>query len=128
MWIDKAGLPGIAARFKDDWLVSGQAAKLFFASTLLTVPFTPIFLGMLTISKMSSVGKLMWNVVGIAGTVAVFFLWLGMWRFWVRLDGSNGITKRVWFLVLLLGFWYGACLYYYFVYLPQVLRKNRMLG
>jgi hypothetical protein len=37
---------------------------------------------------------------------------LGMW------------AKRMWFIVLLVGFWWGSCLYRYFVYLPQVFRST----
>ena len=58
----------------------------------------------------------------MAGTLALFFLWLGMWRYWARLDCSTRMTKRLWFGVLLFGFWYGSCLYYFLLYRPQVRR------
>jgi hypothetical protein len=36
---------GVLNRFKDDWLVTRQAAKLFFASTICVLALTPVFLG-----------------------------------------------------------------------------------
>jgi hypothetical protein len=69
--------------------------------------------------------KLFWNSLGAVGAVAIFFLWLGMLRFWIRVDPSNKWTKRLSLVVPVLGFWYGACLYYFAVYLAQMLRKER---
>jgi hypothetical protein len=39
--------------FKDEWLVTRQAAKLFLASTILVFALTPIFLGRVDTTKMS---------------------------------------------------------------------------
>jgi len=61
----------------------------------------------------------------VLGVPAAFFLCLGMWRYWVRLDDSNPWAKRAWFFLLLVGLWWASCLYYFLVYLPQVVRKQR---
>jgi hypothetical protein len=43
-----------------------------------------------------------------------------MWIYWVKVDRSGHARKRLWFVVMLAGAWYGSCLYFYFAYLPQV--------
>jgi hypothetical protein len=63
-------------------------------------------------------------VVGVMGPIASFFLWLGMWRHWMRLDTSKALTKRMWFVILLIGFEYGSVLYYFCVYRPQVIARH----
>lgn len=112
-------------RFKDDWLITGQAARLFLLSTVLVLALTPVFLGWVDTTKMSFWMRLPWGILGVVGPVAIFFLWFGMWRYWVRLDDSKVAAKRAWFLVLLLGFWWGSCLYYFFVYHPQATQRGR---
>jgi hypothetical protein len=110
-------------RFKDEWLVSKVAVKLFFVSTLFVLALTPAFLGRLDTSTMSFGMRLPWAIVGFVGPFALFFLWFGMWRYWLRLDESGLLVKRFWLVILLVGFWYGACLYYLFGYVPQVAKK-----
>jgi hypothetical protein len=39
--------------FKDEWLITRQAAKLFFLSTLLVLALTPVFLGKIDTNTMS---------------------------------------------------------------------------
>lgn len=39
---------------------------------------------------------------------------------WMRLDKSKALRKRIWFVILLIGFEYGSVLYYFCVYRPQV--------
>jgi len=110
-------------RFKDEWLITQQAAKLFLVSTFLVLALTPAFLGKIHTDKMPLWERLPWAILGVLGPVALFFLWLGMWRYWVRLDRSRPWTKRMWFILLLVGFWLGSCLYCFFVDLPQVYRR-----
>jgi hypothetical protein len=110
-------------RFKDEWLVSPQAAKLFFVCTLLVLGTTPLFFGKIDTTKMTFWARLPWGVLGTLGPFATFLLWFGMWRYWIRIDNSKGYVKRFWFVVLLFGLWWGSCLYCYCVYLPQVFRK-----
>jgi hypothetical protein len=72
----------------------------------------------------SVVGNLFWGTAGVFTAVSVFYLWGGMWKYWIRLDLSSRAARRTWFLVLLIGVWYGGVLYYSFVYIPAI-RKMR---
>jgi hypothetical protein len=113
-------------RFTEGWLVSRQAIRLFLVAAMFVLAVTPIFLGLVDPAKMSLPLRLLWTVVGMVGTISLFFLWLGMWRYWVRLDHSRVLVKRLWFVILLFGLWWGSCLYYFFAYRPQVTRRERM--
>jgi hypothetical protein len=112
--------------FKDDWLITRQAAKLFVIAAFLVLAVTPALLGRIDIKTMASSMRLAWNIVGALGSFALFFLWFGMWRFWVRVDNSRHWVKRVWFFVLLVGVWWGSCLYCFFIYLPQIHRPRKV--
>jgi hypothetical protein len=52
--------------FKDDWLITRQAAKLFTLSTLLVLALTPAFLGKVDTQRMSFLERLPWAILGIA--------------------------------------------------------------
>ena len=67
--------------------------------------------------------RIPWAILAMVGVISIFFLWFGMWGYWVKVDDSRKPVRRFWFLVLLVGFWFGAFLYYYGAYLPQVFRK-----
>ncbi len=110
----------------DDWLMSSGVAKLFFASTFLVFALFPVLQGWIDLTKMAFWMRISWTILGVLGTCALLFLWFGMWVYWVRLDDSKKSSKRLWFLVLLFGFWYGSCVYCYFIYLPQVIRRRRV--
>ena len=112
--------------FSDDWLITQRAAKLFLVSTLLVLAVTPILLGRINTQTMSFWARLPWGILGVLGSVALFFLWFGMWRYWARVDNSSRWVKRIWFLLLLVGFWWGSCLYCLFLYLPQVFRRAKV--
>ena len=112
--------------YKDEWLVGRQAARLFLVSALLVLAMTPVFLGKVNTAKMAFFERLPWGILGVLGPIALFFIWIGMWRYWVRIDPSGLWTKRMWFVLLLVGFWWGSCLYCFFVYLPQTYRRSRM--
>ncbi len=118
--------PMIWTWYKDEWLVTRKAATLFLCSTVVVLALTPAFLGKVDTNLMSTAARALWAVLGTLGPVCFFFLWFGMWRYWVRLDRSPAWTKRFWFLVLLFGFWWGSCVYCYLVYAPQVLRRTRI--
>lgn len=112
-------IPGsfIFKRISDDWLVSKLAAVLFSASSLLIIAVTLIWFGYVKIPATAVWGNVLLGILGVFGTLSVFFLWAGMWRYWMRIDASTRGSKRLWFCVLLLGFWYGAILYFFFKYL-----------
>ena len=124
MTLEKIGPMGLWNRFRDDWLITPQAAGLFFASTILVLALTPVFLGDVITANMPLWKRIPWSILGVVGPLALFFLWIGMWRYWARVDDSRAYAKRLWFLILLVGLWYGSCLYCYFVYLPQVMRTS----
>ncbi|MGB8476676.1 MAG: hypothetical protein WCE61_21550, partial [Candidatus Acidiferrum sp.] len=73
---------------------------------------------------MSAPTKFAWDALGAAGAVGLFYIWFGMWRYWVKLDTSRPRTKRLWFIILLVGFWWASVLYFLAVYLPQGARRN----
>lgn len=114
-----------SALLRDDLLVSRAAATLFFVSTILLLALTPVFLSRVDPRGMSFWMKLPWEILAVIAPIGLFFLFFGMWRYWLRIDNSSKWAKRVWFLVLLLGMWYGSALYYFFAYLPQVMRRLR---
>lgn len=115
----------LPARSLREWLVSRWASRFFFVSAICVVALIPVFGGVVDTTKMSFLQRLPGALLGVVGPVAIFCLWLGMWIYWVRLDDSSQWPKRVWFLVLLFGFWYGSVLYYFVVYLQQMTRRGR---
>jgi hypothetical protein len=109
---------------RDDWLISRRTNMLFLLSAMLVIALTPVFRGLDT-TKMTFWQRLPWGMWGILGPIGLFFLWFGMWQYWVRIDRSSAWSKRTWFFVLLIGFWWGSVLYYFFAYLPHMMRKTR---
>jgi hypothetical protein len=113
--------------FKDDWLITREAARLFAISTLLVLALTPVFLGEVHTNALSSWERLPWTILGILGPIALFFVWFGMWRYWTKIDRTSGSVKWMWFVILLIGFWWGGSIYCVFVYLPQVYGKGTIV-
>lgn len=109
--------------FGDEWLTTRRAAKLFFIASLFLAAVTVQMVGWIDPVHMPAWERILWVTLGMAGTAGGFLLWYGMRRYWLRLDDSRASAKRIWFPVVLFGLWWGSCLYYYCVYLPQVLRK-----
>jgi hypothetical protein len=109
----------------EEWLITRRADKLFLLSVILTLALTPIFpLNLIDFTRLSGWSRVPWNLLVIFGTPALFLLWFGMWRYWMLVDDSNRRVKRFWFFVLLLGFWYGSCLYCVTVYRSQIKRMR----
>jgi hypothetical protein len=123
MRFDEIGPFALLNRFRDDWIVSRQADTLFLVSVPFIVAVTPFFFGWVNITRATVWTQLGGAVVGVLGPISLFFLWFGMWRYWMRLDSSTARTKRLWFVILLIGFWYGSMLYYFCVYRPQVISR-----
>jgi len=110
--------------FKDDWLVTRRAVWLFgLSAVLLFVPTLAVERN-LRVEEMPLHVRLPLGLAILLGLLGLFFLWCGMWRFWIRIDRSPKWLKYLSFVILLVGFWYGACAYYFLFYLPQVLRKE----
>ena len=115
---------GIWNRFRDEWMQSRQAANLFMVGTAFVVALTVIWFSHLDIESMPFLFRLPLTLVAMFGVVSGFFVWIGMWRYWTRLDCSKKWAKRIWFAVLLLGAWWGACVYCLAVYVPQITRNE----
>lgn len=115
---------GLLNLFRDDWLITRQATKLFFVCTIFVLALTPVFLGKIDPSHMPFWARLSLSFFGVVGTIALFFVWIGMLKYWIRIDQSGKWSRRLSLAVLTLGLWWGACLYCWAVYLPQVLRKE----
>jgi hypothetical protein len=109
-------------RFRDDWIVTPIAARLFFGASILTIVIAPLLLGYVEPEGSKSI-NLFWGIMGAISPFGVLFIWLGMWRYWARVDNSKRWVRRFWFVILLAGFWYGSVPYYFFVYLPQYFRR-----
>jgi apolipoprotein N-acyltransferase len=110
--------------FSDDRLVSRQYIGLFSLSALLCLAVIALLPYSLEPLKMTLWLRVPLTLLGISAPVGFFFIWLGMWFYWVRFDSSRNPAKVLWFIVLLVGFCFGAALYFAFVYLPQVTRRN----
>lgn len=120
MWPDKIGPFGFYNWFKDDWLVSPRAVKAFLLAALLVLGTIPIFLGWIDPAKVPSWQRPLWGIEGVFGALSIFFLWISMWRYWIRLDNSSRSEKLISFMLLLVGMFYGSVIYYFFVYRSQI--------
>jgi hypothetical protein len=107
-------------RIDDEWLVSRSASAFFALSSLVIVGMTVVVFANVEPQALGPAGDTLLGTGGVFAAVGVFFLWGGMWRYWMRCDSSSLVARRVWFLALAVGLWYGAILYYVFVYLPHV--------
>jgi hypothetical protein len=107
-------------RISDDWLVSRAAVYMFAIAALISCAMTPFIFGLLKINDFGLLSRILWGSAGVLGSLSVFFLWSGMWRYWTRIDESSKAGRRFWFCILIVGVWYGAALYYGLVYVPQV--------
>ena len=103
-------------RIGDRWLVSRYASGMFAVAAILIVLVTAL----LTFNIAQDTGlwsDAFWAIAGVLSGLGAFFIWSGMWRFWSRFDQSSRFARRIWFFVLLIGFWYGAVLYFAIVYI-----------
>jgi len=104
-------------RYSNDWLVGKTACILFAVSCFFILVVTPILFGLVNVPNTTLWGNLLSGVLGVAGGLSIPFLWVGMWSYWLRVDRSTRKLKRLWFFVLLVGFWYGSILYFLLKYL-----------
>jgi hypothetical protein len=111
-------------RFDDEWMQTRRAVNLFLTGSAFVVALTVIWFSHLDIASMRFLFRLPLTLVAMLGVLSGFFVWFGMWRYWARLDYSTKWAKRLSFAVLLLGVWWGACVYCLAVYVPQVTRKE----
>jgi hypothetical protein len=111
----------------DKWLVS-RAAFASFACASVLVAFMTVALAFDFVRDTGTLTETAWGTAGVLAGVSVFFIWSGMWRYWTKLDRSSRFARRCWFVVLLLGLWYGAILYFIFVYIPYCVRASYAQG
>jgi hypothetical protein len=112
-------------RISDEWLVGKKASVLFAVSSVLIAGMTAALFSDVLTQDSGSLITLFWCVAGSLCAVGIFFLWGGMWRYWMLGEPSNRAARRIWFLFLVVGMWYGAVLYYALVYLSASARRNR---
>jgi len=110
-----------------DWLVWGGGPFALLLSTIAILGVTaylysfPIMhVDLQRLATESAFVRYTSGIIGAVGAIGGALLYVAMWFYWARIDESSGWKKRIWFLVLLLGLWYGSCLYYFAVYRPQV--------
>jgi hypothetical protein len=124
MSLDHIGPFGFYNWFKDDWLVSRRADKLFLVAVLFILGTIPIFLGRIDPARLGFWLRFTFGIEGILGPISIFFVWIGMWRYWIRLDNSSKFAKTASFFLLLFGMFYGSVIYYFLIYRPQVMTTS----
>src|SRR5579862_1443080 len=97
---------------EDDWLTTRLTNRLFLVSALCVLAFTVEYLLKIDPAKMPFWQGLPFGLTGIVEPFGIIFLWLGMWRYWIRLDESSPWAKRASFVLLLVGFFWGSLIYY----------------
>ncbi len=105
-------------RVSNAWLVSRTALILFAVASVLVVAIAPVLWGYVNFLETPGFGKPLLGGGGSRRRVEHVFHLGGMWAYWTRCDSSRRAVKRIWFVILLVGFWYGSVLYYLFKYLP----------
>lgn len=105
-------------RVSDKWLVSKVSSRLLAVSSALTVAVTLLLYSNFINQHSGAPWSVFYAILGVSGALSIFFLWGGMWRYWLLGEPSNRFARRIWFAILILGLWYGAVLYYLLVYLP----------
>jgi len=60
--------------------------------------------------------------IGALGAIGATLLWEGMWNYWKNFDQSPHVKKQLWFYGMIIGVIFGCCLYYFFVYRPNIKR------
>lgn len=110
--------------FWDD-LVSKRYKIVFSLSSVFTVAAFCIMRFVGDFSDRPLLIKLLLTSVVMLGVLGAVQIWFGMWSYWVRFDSSRDWTKRVWFVVLLIGVCFASILYFAAVYIPQVMAQTK---
>jgi len=63
-------------------------------------------------------------IVGTAGAASAFLLWIGMWSYWWQIDRRRNGMSVGRLLLLSLGNWVGATIYYFLVFRRISLRER----
>ena len=113
--------------FTKEWLVRGGGPCVLLLSAIVILVETAFVYGFriahADLARLVAVSvpiRVLYFAVEIVSTFAYLLLYFAMWFYWALVDGSRTSKKKIWFIVLLLGLWYGSCLYYFLVYRPQI--------
>ncbi len=123
---EQLGPFGLLNCLRDDRIASRPTAKLFGFAAISVIFVLPVLLGYVNLTKLPFWQRFPWATLTVLGPIGSIFIWFGMWRYWVRVDDSGVWIKRLSFLVLLVGFWYGAIVYFLCVYIPQRSRMGKI--
>jgi hypothetical protein len=112
----------IARRFWDgvsrEWMTGRQAALVFGLAVAMTCLITCMVFGLFDVFSTRGFSRFLWNAIGIIGVFSAFSLWGAMQRFHGFWEESTG-RRLAWMrLLLTYGMWYGAIVYFLFVYMP----------
>lgn len=110
--------------FRDNLITRGYITA-FLLSSIAVVACTILLLTLGVPLRMPLWLRIPYTCLGMLAAIGACEIWFGMWSYWERFDASGVWTKRLWFLVLLFGFWFGSILYFFAVYIPQVLPRMR---
>jgi hypothetical protein len=110
----------------EEWLCGGSARLLFGAAAILIIAVTAALLWVVPAlpENPGVLARFGMGILGVGGGLSIFFLWGGMRDYWTRCDSSSQWLRRLSFLLLLVGFCYGAIIYYLCVYLPKTAPKT----
>jgi hypothetical protein len=75
----------------------------------------------------SLTAQLGFGLTGISLGLARLVVFVGMFRFWAVCDRSSRMARRIWFVIMIVGFVgisFGTALYCFAVYVPQVLANS----
>lgn len=107
-----------------DWpriLYTRRAAILLGIASVLSIFTLVIIRSNVDADKLSPVAGIAFNATAAVSPAGSFALTICMAFFWLRCDSSSKAWRKVWFFVLLFGFFFGsAVVYYAVVYLPAV--------
>lgn len=99
---------------------SWKMAVLFGVATGLSVVAIVLRYTEIDFDSLSHTALVGMSILGAAVALGVGTLLVGMWFFWVKCDASPKWQRAMWFVILLFGFFYGAVLYFFVAYLPEV--------
>jgi hypothetical protein len=110
------------------WMVSSQAACLYGLAAIFISLLTAYWFGVITPSDSTSlIQQILWGALGILSPLSIIFLWTGMRKYQQfreirnpELIGKSTLIR----LLLSVGIWYGAMIYFLLIYLPARRRSQ----
>ena len=107
------------------FFLDGRSAALLGIMSLLTLMGFVIHYTDFTGRRIGHEGLVLLSACGALAAFGSFSLLAAMWVFWIVCDHSTRRIRVISFFVLLVGFFYGAVVYYTVAYLPAVLRQRK---